>query len=241
MARKKATNTASKTQLEIPQIKSDFEIKELKWTKKQQDLINLGQDKQTNIIFCSAPAGVGKTIISLRIGLGLLKSGSIEKIYFCRQPKESSLFGLGYIKGSVEEKMTPYTYPMFDNLNELMWSHQIPDLIKNKDIEVVPVGFLKGRTFNNCLFIIDEAEDLLFNDFRLCLTRIGKNSKMIFIGDPGQSNVKNNGFGKIFNTFNNEESQKLGIFCLEFSESEILRNPIISYILQEIKKTEKKV
>ena len=209
----------------------ELKIRDFPWTEKQKAFIDIALDKKTNYIFCQAPAGVGKTLLSVYIALRLLNEGRIKNIYFCRQPVESSSFGLGFLSGDLTSKMEPYTMPMMDHLNELLAPSDIKKLFEMGFIQSIPVGFLKGRTFNNSLIIADEAEDFLAGDFRLIMGRLGKYSKMLLIGDQGQINVKNSAFLKVFDLFNSEECKDNGIYCLSFDSKDIMRNKILGFII----------
>lgn len=219
----------------------ELNIKELEWTEKQKVFIETALHKNTHYIICEAPSGVGKTILSVYIGLRLLQQRKISKIYFVRLPLESSSKGLGFLKGDLNEKFDPYIQPMLDNLNQLLPSSEVNKLIKDGFIEAIPIGFLKGRTLNCSLIIADECEDLLPVEFSLVMTRLGKFSKMIFIGDSNQSNTRNNGFKMVYETFDSTECMEKGIFCLKFDEADIMRNPILSYIINKFKYLNSKI
>ena len=96
---------------------------------------------------------------------------------------------MGFLSGDFEAKMDPYIQPMMDHLHELLPESQIKMLLTGGYIQSIPVGFLKGRTFNCSLIIADESEDFTVNDFRLVMGRLGKRSKMILIGDCDQINA----------------------------------------------------
>lgn len=208
-------------------------IKELNWTEKQKVFIETGLDKNTNYIICEAPAGVGKTILSLYIGLRLLNEKRISKICFVRLPMESASKGLGFLKGDLNEKFDPYIQPMMDNLYQLLPESEANKLIKDGFIESIPVGFLKGRTLNCALIILDEIEDLSVIEISLVMTRLGKFSKAILIGDSNQSNVKNNGFKSVYELFDSPECMENGIFTLKFDTKDIMRNKILTYIIDK--------
>lgn len=236
----KAPNT-DKKQDKSPHIhqheKVDFELtlRPPEWTEKQRGFIDIATDKNTNYVFCQSPAGTGKTLLSTYCGLKMLQEKKIGSIIYCRNPIESSSKGLGFLSGGFEDKMLPYFSPMMDNLNELLPANQIKLLIERGFIQTIPIGFLKGRTFNNALIIVDEAEDLCISETLLCLNRLGKFSKMILIGDFDQANIKNSGFQKVFDAFNSTESVENGIFALSFTSEDIMRNKIIRYIVERFK------
>jgi len=102
-------------------------------------------------------------------------------------------------------------------------------------IKTVPIGFLKGRTFNASLLIVDEAEDLSVQEILLCMTRLGKFSKMLIIGDFDQVNVKSSGFQRVYDAFDSAESQERGIYCLPFTHEDIMRNKVLQYVSEKFK------
>jgi phosphate starvation-inducible protein PhoH and related proteins len=215
-----------------PKVDFDFNIRDFPFTEKQKAFIDIALEKNTNYIFCQAVAGVGKTLMSVYIGLKLLKEGRIKNIYFFRMPVESASYGLGFIKGDLDEKMEAYIMPMMDQLHELLSPSDIKKLIDGGFIQSLPIGFLKGRTFNSSLVIVDEAEDLTAMDFRLVMSRLGKFSKMLLIGDTEQCNVKHGVFMKVFDLFNSEECKEKGIFAMSFGVADIMRNKILGFVIE---------
>lgn len=216
-------------------ISFSLDIREFPWTEKQKTFIEAGLEKKTNYIFCEAPPGVGKTLLAVYIGLVLLQQKRISNIYFVRLPQESASKGIGFIPGVASEKMEAFQMPMIDQLNQLLPSAQITRLLKEGFIQTVPLGFVKGRTFNASLIIVDEIEDLTVQETLLIMGRLGKFSRMILIGDTDQSHVRNSGFKIVYNLFDDQESMERGIYCLPFNESDIKRNDILSFIVKRFK------
>jgi phosphate starvation-inducible protein PhoH and related proteins len=212
----------------------ELQIKEFKWTEKQQRFIDLCLDRKSSYVFNCAPAGVGKSLMSLYIGLRLLNEGRIKTIVFCRQPVESSSFTLGFLKGDLAEKFLPYIQSALNLLEELLNPPDIKKLMDGGFFESIPIGHLKGLSFHNALVICEEAEDLLREDFRLCMTRLGKHSKMLFIGDSEQSNVKKNSFKEIVRIFDHPDCEKHGIHCFYFEPKDIMRNKEIAFVLERL-------
>lgn len=213
----------------------DLEIRPFPWTEKQKVFIEAGLDKYTNYILCEAPVGVGKTLLAVYIGLKLLQEKRISNLYFVRLPQESASKGIGYTPGTAEEKMAAFQMPMIDQLNQLLPPSQISKLFKDGFIQTVPLGFVKGRTFNSSLVIVDEAEDLTKQEMLLIMGRLGRFSRMLLIGDSAQTNIRNSGFRDVYNLFDDLESKEKGVFSLSFDESDIKRNAILSYIVSRFK------
>ena len=211
----------------------------LKWTEKQQLVIDTILSKDTKVVFIKSCAGTGKTAMSLFAGLQLLKEKKVSNIYYLRNPVESSSKGIGFLKGTEDEKLQPFLMPLIDNIGNFLPKGEYNRLIAEKYIDILPLGFLKGRTFNANYLICDEAEDLLLRpDLTLVLSRLGKFSKLLIIGDTKQSNVKGNGFDSAFKIFDNQESKDNGIHCFKFGIEDIMRNDVIGYIIQTIEKYE---
>lgn len=214
-------------------IKTNFEIKPLKWTEKQNKFLNLVFDKNTKIIICKAPPGVGKTILSIYACLELLNQRRISDILFLRLPIESSSKGLGFLPGESFSKIEPYGLPLFTSLEQLVNKQTNDLLLKQKLIKVDSIGFIKGGTFNSMGIVIDESEDLTIKELRLIMSRIGKFSKMFIIGDEKQSNIRDSGFVKVFDAFNNDESKSKGIVTFEFLPEDCMRNDFMKFILEK--------
>ncbi len=214
-------------------IKTNLEIREFPWTPKQKVLIDLILQKSSNIVICKGVSGTAKTLISTYCGLKLLQDKRMGEIIYVRNPCESSSFGLGYLKGDLGEKFTPYAWPLEDKLAELLTKPSIEKLKTENRIITKPVGFIRGASFNCSYIIAEESQNFKIQDFLLLMTRLGKFSKMIFIGDEKQSDIKNGALQQVFNAFNNEESKAKGIHTFEFGKEDIMRNEILSFVIDK--------
>ena len=213
-------------------IDTEFKIRPFPWTEKQQNFIDISLDNKTNIILCRACAGVGKTLLSLYCSLVLLSQKKIGEIFYFRVPLESCSYGLGYLTGDKDMKLDPHSSPLKEHLNELLEKPTINSLLKEERIKVDSIGFIKGRTFNNCAILADECEDMTKKDLALLLSRYGRHTKMFIIGDSNQANIKNSGFDDVFDAFNNERARNNGIFCLEFDKNDCKRSEITKFIIE---------
>lgn len=234
MATKKAKKEDKSEHIEQDKkVSFDFGIRELPWTGKQQKIIETAQTKEARVVFIKSPPGCGKTLISVYVALNKLKQKQVGKITYVRVPCESSSYGIGFLPSDLESKMEPWLEPAMDHLKALIVNGGLGRLLDESYIEAIPLGFVKGRTYNSSVVIIDEAEDLTAKDFRLIMSRLGKRSLMFVIGDEDQSNVKNSGFQEVYNLFNNEESKNNGIHCFEFGPEDSLRSDITKFILEK--------
>ena len=241
MKSKKEKPRDSSPYTEKKKTKSNIElnIRELPWTDKQIEFIKLASDKNTKVIITKGVAGTSKTLLAVYCSLQKIKDKKISEIYYSRVPVEASVHGIGYIKGTSEEKMSPYTHPMVDKLNELLTEPQVKALMMDERIVGIPLGFLRGLNISNASFIMDEAQNCRVEDFLLVMTRMAKFSTLFICGDAQQSDIKQSGFTKVFDLFNNEESKKRGIYTFEFGKDDIVRSEILSYIIEQFENIKK--
>ena len=134
-------------------------------------------------------AGSGKSLLAANVALDLLFSKEIEKIIITR-PTVVAGQDIGFLPGDVNEKLAPFTAPVYENMHRLYSKEKIEKCIAEGEIEIVPVSFMRGRNFTNCLVVVDEAQNLTDNQTELLLTRICDGSKMIFCGDSAQIDLK---------------------------------------------------
>lgn len=215
--------------------KSNFEIniRELPWTDKQKEFIKLANDKNTKVIITRGVAGTSKTLLAVYSSLQKIKDKKISEIYYSRVPVESSVHGIGYIKGTSEEKMSPYTQPLVDKLNELLPIPHVKALMMDERIVGVPLGFLRGLNISNASFIMDEAQNCRVEDFLLVMTRMANFSTLFICGDAQQSDIKQSGFNKVFELFDKDCAKERGIHTFEFGKEDIVRSEILSYIIEQ--------
>jgi phosphate starvation-inducible PhoH-like protein len=217
----------------------ELNIRELPWTDKQIEFIKLASDKNTKVIITKGVAGTSKTLLAVYCSLQKIKDKKISEIYYSRVPVESSIHGIGYIKGTSEEKMSHYTHPMVDKLNELLTEPHVKALMADERIVGIPLGFLRGLNISNAAFIMDEAQNCRVEDFLLVMTRMAKFSTLFICGDAQQSDIKQSGFNKVFDLFNTEDSKKRGIYTFEFTKEDIVRSEILSYIIEQFENLKK--
>lgn len=220
--------------------KIKLNIKDFKLTEKQQSLVQTAFDKNTKIIFINGVAGSSKTFLSVYCALHMLNMNSKYEIKYIRTIVESGDRALGSLPGTVNEKFNPFMLPLHDKLDELLPIQQSRYLEEEGFIEAFPVNYLRGATWNDKIIIADESQNYTTKELITLLTRIGENTKVFICGDMMQSDIgAKSGFSKIFGLFNNEESEKMGIYCFEFGEEDILRSEILKFIVKMIKKLDK--
>jgi phosphate starvation-inducible PhoH-like protein len=210
----------------------ELSIRDLPWTDKQKRFFELAHDKTTRIVIVKGVAGTSKTLLAVHTALQKMKQKKITEIYYSRVPVESSIHGIGFIKGTADEKMTPYVQPLVDKMNELLPDPQIKALMGDNRIIGLPLGFLRGLNISNAVFIMDEAQNCRIEDFLLVMTRMANFSTLFVLGDIQQSDVRNSGFEKVYNLFDNDKAKENGIHTFEFGKEDIVRSEILSYIIE---------
>ena len=209
--------------------------------QKQKELHNLIKEKE--IVFCQGSAGTGKSYVAAATALDLLKDGLYKRIIICCPNVESSSMPIGLLPGGVDEKMQPFLDAIEFTIIKILGEsgnfnkYEIfEDLNKNGYIIEEAASFLRGKTFDDSLIIVDETENFSKQEMLLILTRIGRNSKMIFLGDNQQIDRKDIkkakekcGLDYAFEKL--KDMEELGF--IEFGEDDIVRNPIISKIIKK--------
>ena len=156
-------------------------------TLNQEAYINLLTDPAKIIVFATGPAGTGKTMLAMLAGIKALKEGSIRKIVLTRPAVGVDDEKHGFLPGDLNQKMEPWTRPLFDVLAEHYDRKDIARMLDEQIIEISPLAFMRGRTFKDSWIIADEMQNATPNQMKMLLTRIGENSKMVVTGDTRQA------------------------------------------------------
>ena len=184
-----------------------------------------------DIIFCTGPAGTGKTIVAVGLALQQICAPvpAFDKLVIMRPAKEACDEHIGFLPGQIEDKLQPYLAPVMDNAEVFLDKTAIKNLIWQGKIESIPLAFMRGRSLNKSIIICDEGQNLTVKQTLLCLTRLGKGSKMIINGDLSQSDIKEQ------NGLADAKERLQGIPCIAFvelTEKDIVRHPLIIKILE---------
>lgn len=190
------------------------------------------QIPSTNVVFVNGVAGSAKTFIAVYAALELLKARKVEQIIYIRSVVESSSRSIGALPGELNEKFALYTTPLIDKLQELIDHSTIKTLFDQGYIKAIPINFVRGVTFHNSVVIFDEAQNANRGEITTVLTRIGKKTKYFILGDSRQSDIKDSGFEKVYDLFDQEISRKNDIHCFEFDHNDVVRSPILKHIAQ---------
>jgi phosphate starvation-inducible PhoH-like protein len=189
---------------------------------------------RSDVVFCSGPAGSGKTAIAVGVACQYLLTKQIEKIVVARPTIESGR-GLGHLPGSYTAKIQPYLIPVLEEMSKYLSSEALRVFRNSNTIELCPLEYMRGRNFHDTFMILDEAQNATFDQIKMFLTRIGRNSKAIINGDPEQTDLyadMKGGFEKCINKLDGLEG--VSICCLEGTD--IVRNNIIAQILNRLHK-----
>ena len=211
--------------------KQNFE-KKMTYPKNisQERYCNLLRDKSKKVVVATGPAGTGKTLFATEFGIRNFMLGNYEKIIFTR-PSVSVDEDLGYLPGTLEEKMAPWIRPIYDILHNFVSPKEVLGLIEEKVIEISPLGFMRGRTFKNCWIVADEMQNSTISQMKMLLTRLGENSRLIITGDLEQFDRRNdlNGLEDFLSKFRGRRSSSISSF--EFNREDIQREEVVKEVL----------
>ena len=196
----------------------------------QKEYLEKLQDDSKNIVFAIGPAGTGKTLLAVQTGIKLFQEGIVDKIIVTR-PAVSVDEDLGFLPGTLNEKMAPWTRPIFDVLGEYYQARDIAKMLEEGVIEISPLAYMRGRTFKNAYIIADEMQNATANQMKMLLTRLGENSKMVVTGDLNQADrLDNNGLSEFCQLMQNISKLKY-IDSIEFSARDIERHNAVKEVL----------
>ena len=227
------------SKLEFKQLshKVRFKEKKFNFTKNQVDFLKTALDKNSKLLFLAGPAGTAKTYMAVYSALQILIDSDLQKnILYIRSIAESAQRSMGSLPGSIDEKFSVFASPFYDKIDEMLNPTDIGFLREKNLFDCIPVNYIRGANWNDVTVIIDEAQNFSYYELLTTLTRIGENSKIIICGDIMQSDIKNPGFAKIFNIFNDEESIENGVVCKSFTTDDIKRSEIVRFIVSKLEK-----
>lgn len=186
---------------------------------------------ENTVALIKGQAGSGKTLLACQIALDMFFNRQIEKIIITR-PNVASADEIGFLPGSMKEKMDPWLAPIYANLYMLYSATAIDKMVENQEIEILPFAFVRGRTFVNAVVIVDEAQNVNSNQTEAIIGRLGLDSKMIFCGDTAQIDLKNKKESGI-DFFKILESRVPGVKVITLLKNH--RHPIVPEILDVYK------
>ena len=157
-------------------------------TQGQKNIVN--STKENDIVVVVGPAGTGKTYLAVALAVNCLKNKEVDKIVLARPAVEAGE-SLGFLPGDYREKIDPYLRPLYDALDEMLPKDLLKKYMEQRIIEVIPLAYMRGRTLNNAFVILDEAQNATSMQMKMCLTRLGVNSRAIINGDITQVDLPN--------------------------------------------------
>lgn len=201
----------------------------------QQKLIDEYEKK--DMIFAVGPAGTGKTYLSIALAVKSLKEKSIKKIILSRPAVEAGE-KLGFLPGDMKEKIDPYLQPLYDALEDMIPQVKLQDMMEKNIIQIAPLAFMRGRTLNDAVVILDEAQNTTPAQIRMFLTRMGWNTKMIITGDVTQIDLprgQKSGLINAMNILKNIEE----ISFVNLTGKDIVRHKLVTKIVSAYDKYDK--
>jgi phosphate starvation-inducible PhoH-like protein len=214
----------------IPQKKTAVRI--IPRNKAQETYFLKLQDPTKTMVFAIGPAGTGKTLLATQTAVKLLKNKEIEKIIVTR-PAVSVDEQHGFLPGTLEKKMEPWTRPIFDVFAEYYYAKEIQGMLEEGVIEVSPLAYMRGRTFKNAFILADEMQNATPNQMKMLLTRIGENSRMVITGDLKQADrLEDNGLIEFIKLLNIKDRNLNHVDIVNFGQKDIERHPAVKEILE---------
>ncbi|MEO1554054.1 MAG: PhoH family protein [Pseudomonadota bacterium] len=199
-------------------------------TNMQAKYLDLLIGTKNDLIFGVGPAGTGKTFLAVAAGAAALKNKAASKLIITRPAVEAGE-NLGFLPGDLEEKVEPYLRPIWDALDETLGADQAGRLREKRVIEVAPLAFMRGRTLKSAFVIMDEAQNATVAQMKMVLTRLGRDSRVVVTGDPGQVDLPKSqpsGLAHALRILDGVE----GVGRVSFSARDVRRHALVSRIIQ---------
>jgi phosphate starvation-inducible PhoH-like protein len=186
--------------------------------------------RENDLTICVGPAGTGKTWLAVAVAVSMLRSQQVKKIVLVRPAVEAGE-RLGFLPGDILAKVNPYLRPLFDALNDMMEPEQVKRYMDNDIIEIVPLAFMRGRTLNQAVIILDEGQNTTIPQMKMFLTRMGNGSKIIVTGDVTQVDLPRQTRSGLTDAVQRlRDIDRIALVYLD--ESDIVRNPLVMQILR---------
>lgn len=184
----------------------------------------------SDLTFCCGPAGTGKTYLAVAAAVSMLKRSIVRKIVLVRPAVEAGE-KLGFLPGSMQDKINPYLRPLLDGLHDMMNFDQVQRLVACDVIEIVPLAFMRGRTLNDAMVILDEAQNATRSQMLMFLTRMGHGSKMIVTGDTSQTDLDDPNESGLVDAARRLRRVR-GVAFVTLMKSDIVRHNLVQRIVE---------
>ena len=204
-------------------------------SENQQRLVDAFREH--DMVFAIGPAGTGKTYLSIALAVKALKEKTSKKIILSRPAVEAGE-KLGFLPGDMKEKIDPYLQPLYDALEDMLPAVKLQDLIEKNVIQIAPLAFMRGRTLNDAVVILDEAQNTTTAQIKMFLTRMGWNTKMIITGDLTQVDLPHgtqSGLRRAIDILKNVE----GISIIRLDGKDIVRHKLVTRIVKAFDKADR--
>jgi len=189
-----------------------------------------------DLVFAFGPAGTGKTYLAMAMAIAALNRDDVSKVILTRPAVEAGE-KLGFLPGSMEEKVNPYLRPLYDALHDMVEFGRMSRLMDRGVIEVAPLAFMRGRTLNDAFVILDEAQNTTSEQMKMFLTRLGENSKAVVTGDVTQTDLPEGATSGLI-----EATRILrgidGIGVMRFTDQDVVRHPLVKEIVRAYERHE---
>lgn len=205
-------------------------------TENQQRLVKAFEEN--DLVFATGPAGTGKTFVAIALAVKALKNKEIRKIILSRPAVEAGE-KLGFLPGEMKDKLDPYLQPLYDALQDMVPGAKLKEYMENNVIQIAPLAFMRGRTLNDAVIILDEAQNTTTHQIKMFLTRLGINAKMIITGDVTQIDLPPTATSGLVQAMQILKGVK-GIGKVEFEKKDIVRHKLVQRIVEAYDKFDSK-
>ena len=205
-------------------------------TENQQRLVKAFEEN--DLVFATGPAGTGKTFVAIALAVKALKNKEIRKIILSRPAVEAGE-KLGFLPGEMKDKLDPYLQPLYDARQDMVPGAKLKEYMENNVIQIAPLAFMRGRTLNDAVIILDEAQNTTTHQIKMFLTRLGMNAKMIITGDVTQIDLPPTATSGLVQAMQILKGVK-GIGKVEFDKKDIVRHKLVQRIVEAYDKFDSK-
>ena len=206
-------------------------------TENQQKLVKAFADN--DLVFATGPAGSGKTFVAIALAVKALKNKEVREIILSRPAVEAGE-KLGFLPGEMKDKLDPYLQPLYDALQEMIPAAKLKEYMENNVIQIAPLAFMRGRTLNEAVIILDEAQNTTTHQIKMFLTRLGMNAKMIVTGDVTQIDLPPTATSGLVQAMRILRDVA-GIGRVEFTKKDIVRHKLVQRIVEAYDQFDKSI